>query len=181
MNGARPLENRVINAIETTWPKLNLKGLSQKEKRFCMLFCGNPVEAAKQAGYSDTNPAYLKRTAWNLMNRKQIKENCRILQKSMDGVMIAHSEEVLAFFTESMRDESLNQSERLSAAKLLAQYRGLLSERLIIDQHTTSHEVKEYTFAGPKSNFLKSLEDATHEAIDITPEPVSISELDYII
>ncbi len=49
-------------------------------------------------------------------------------------VMVAHSEEVLAFFTESMRNESLNQGERLSAAKLLAQYRGLLSERLMIEQ-----------------------------------------------
>ncbi len=66
-------------------------------------------------------------------------------------------------------------------SKILLQTQGELSERLIIDQHSTSHEVKEYIFSGPKSNFLKSREAATQELIDVTPNPTTVETLDDLM
>lgn len=100
--------------------------LTVKQKKFCEYYIqtGNATDSARKAGYS-------QRSAQSIgvenMAKPMIKQYINERMKPMEDKLIADSDEVMQFFTASMRGNVKDQfgldpslSDRISAAKELA-------------------------------------------------------------
>ncbi len=93
--------------------------LSLKQQKFCEYYVqsGNATEAAKKAGYSE-------KTAYSIgtenLKKPEIENYIKELTSSPQKVRIATGEEVLAFFTEVMKNGKVGWKERIRAAENLA-------------------------------------------------------------
>ena len=93
--------------------------LSLKQQKFCEYYVqsGNATEAAKKAGYSEI-------TAYSIgtenLKKPEIENYIKELTSSPQKVRIATGEEVLAFFTEVMKNGKVGWKERIRAAENLA-------------------------------------------------------------
>ena len=93
--------------------------LSLKQQKFCEYYVqsGNATEAAKKAGYSE-------KTAYSIgtenLKKPEIENYIKELTRSPQQVRIATGEEVLAFFTEVMKNGKVGWKERIRAAENLA-------------------------------------------------------------
>ena len=98
--------------------------LSLKQKKFCeeYVISGNATEAAKKAGYSEKTAREIGRQNLTKLDiQKYIKELTSTSQKDR----IATGEEVLAFFTEVMKNNKVGWKDRIRAAENLAKRQGV--------------------------------------------------------
>lgn len=98
--------------------------LTPKQKKFCEYYAalGNATEAARKAGYSEKTARSIG--AENL-TKPDLQAYIRDLAKAAEENRIAHANEVLAFFTDVMRDAKMQAKDRLRAAEALARRFGL--------------------------------------------------------
>lgn len=98
--------------------------LSLKQKKFCeeYVISGNATEAAKKAGYSE-------KTAYSIgtenLKKPEIEKYIKELSNGEKNARIATGEEVLAFFTEVMKNGKVGWKERIRAAENLAKRQGV--------------------------------------------------------
>ena len=98
--------------------------LSLKQKKFCeeYVITGNATEAAKKAGYSEKTAR--SQGAENL-TKPDIQKYIKELTNASQTVRIASGEEVLAFFTEVMKNGKVGWKDRIRAAENLAKRQGV--------------------------------------------------------
>lgn len=98
--------------------------LSLKQKKFCeeYVISGNATEAAKRAGYSE-------KTAYSIgtenLKKPEIQNYIKELTEGPQTVRIATGEDVLAFFTEVMKNSKVGWKDRIRAAENLAKRQGV--------------------------------------------------------
>ena len=100
--------------------------LTVKQKKFCEYYIqtGNATDSARKAGYSQRSAQAI---GVENMSKPMIKQYINERMKPMEDKLIADSNEVMEFFTASMRGNVKDQfgldpslSDRISAAKELA-------------------------------------------------------------
>lgn len=98
--------------------------LSLKQKQFCeeYVISGNATEAAKKAGYSEKTAR--SQGAENL-TKPDIQKYIKELTNAPQTARIASGEEVLAFFTEVMKNGKVGWKDRIRAAENLAKRQGV--------------------------------------------------------
>lgn len=98
--------------------------LSLKQKKFCeeYVISGNATEAAKKAGYSGKTAR--SQGAENL-TKPDIQKYIKELTEGPQTVRIATGEDVLAFFTEVMKNSKVGWKDRIRAAENLAKRQGV--------------------------------------------------------
>ncbi len=163
---------------------LHGSGLRSKTRKFVIHFAGDAADACKKAGYTpDASGGYghhVKRLMSNLEVIAAIKRRDQIMKElphNTDPVMDVA--QLRQWWTSIVTNTDERIGHRIKCSQLLAQSYGAFIERIIVDDHKQIDI--QYSFQGPMSNFLKSREDAAHEVIDVTPEPLPISEQDYVI
>lgn len=98
--------------------------LSLKQKKFCeeYVISGNATEAAKRAGYSE-------KTAYSIgtenLKKPEIQKYIKSLTDKPHEARIATGEEVLAFFTQVMKNAKVGWKDRIRAAENLAKRQGV--------------------------------------------------------
>ena len=125
--------------------------LSLKQKKFCeeYVISGNATEAAKRAGYSAKTAR--SQGAENL-TKPDIQKYIQELTSAPQNGRIATGEEVLAFFTEVMKNAKVGWKERIRAAENLAKRQG-------VDKPAETEEER-------VSEIVVSYEDASGEGDD---------------
>lgn len=100
--------------------------LTVKQKKFCEYYIqtGNATDSARKAGYSQRSAQAI---GVENLSKPMIKQYISERTKPMEDKLIADSDEVMQFFTASMRGNVKDQfgldpslSDRISAAKELA-------------------------------------------------------------
>lgn len=100
--------------------------LTLREQKFVTYYldCGDASDAVKKAGFRTTSPASYAR---KLLSKPKIQEEVRQQMDLFKNDVIAHSNEILAFYTLTMRGEVKDQfgldaslADRLKAADALA-------------------------------------------------------------
>ena len=113
--------------------------LTPKQKKFAEYYikCGNATEAAKKAGYSE-------KTAYAIgqenLKKPVISQYIAKRMEKQDKALIADADEVLKFFTDTMRGNIKDQfgldpalSDRIKAAELLGKRYRLFSDKVSIE------------------------------------------------
>lgn len=113
--------------------------LTKKQKDFCEYYLqtGNATEAAKKAGYSE-------KTAYAIgqenLKKPVISEYIAKRIEKQEKVLVADADEVLKFFTSTMRGEVKDQfgldpalSDRIRAAELLGKRYRLFADKVSVE------------------------------------------------
>lgn len=113
--------------------------LTPKQKKFAEYYikCGNATEAAKKAGYS-------KKTAYAIgqenLKKPVISEYIAKRIENQEKALVADADEVLKFFTSTMRGEVKDQfgldpalSDRIRAAELLGKRYRLFADKVSVE------------------------------------------------
>lgn len=113
--------------------------LTPKQKKFAEYYikCGNATEAAKKAGYS-------KKTAYAIgqenLKKPVISEYIAKRIENQEKALVADADEVLKFFTSTMRGEVKDQfgldpalSDRIKAAELLGKRYRLFADKVSVE------------------------------------------------
>lgn len=124
--------DKVVDDIQSLINRLEYDKLTPKQKRFILYYRGTPTEAAKKAGYSQPTTA-----AFKLMQKPLVRKAIDQIDKVLEKSIIADSVEILAFWTNIIRTPGIEIKDRIIASKLLGKYRGLLSERLMLEKRDT--------------------------------------------
>ena len=164
-------------SVRRTMPEHLLNRLTLKQRKFVLGWNGDPKSSLINAGYSASSPSAISGAMIRLMKIKEVRILVDHINETLEGAAIASVIEVRSYWTNVMRDDESTTTERMAASKLLGQAYGVFSEKLIVESKHTSLEVKEYVFAGPQSNFLKSRQGAAGEVIDVTPCPLTVEDL----
>lgn len=113
--------------------------LTPKQKKFAEYYikCGNATEAAKKAGYSEKS-AYA--IGQENLKKPVISQYITKRMEKQDKALIADADEVLKFFTDTMRGNIKDQfgldpalSDRIKAAELLGKRYRLFSDKVSIE------------------------------------------------
>lgn len=113
--------------------------LTPKQKKFAEYYikCGNATEAAKKAGYSEKS-AYA--IGQENLKKPVISQYIAKRMEKQDKALIADADEVLKFFTDTMRGNIKDQfgldpalSDRIKAAELLGKRYRLFSDKVYIE------------------------------------------------
>lgn len=113
--------------------------LTPKQKKFAEYYikCGNATEAAKKAGYSEKS-AYA--IGQENLKKPVISQYIAKRMEKQDKTLIADADEVLKFFTDTMRGNIKDQfgldpalSDRIKAAELLGKRYRLFSDKVSIE------------------------------------------------
>lgn len=121
--------------------KLEMRGLSYKQRRFIFLYVGDAAAAALEAGYCQNykhkahQRAALCRVISHLMKNPQIQRNIALIQRELESFGVMGTAEAKMIISELART-SANERVRMEASKLCLQWEGALSERMMIQQHT---------------------------------------------
>ena len=114
--------------------------LNEKQKAFCEYYAStfNATESAKKAGYSE-------RTAYSIGQRLlkyvEVQKYLAELSNKAKTSRIADITEILEFFSETMRNKSLQAKDRLKAAELLRESVGNApSEEETVEEVVVSFE-----------------------------------------
>lgn len=114
--------------------------LNEKQKAFCEYYAStfNATESAKKAGYSE-------RTAYSigqrLLKHVEVQKYLAELSNKAKTSRIADITEILEFFSETMRNKSLQAKDRLKAAELLRESVGNApSEEETVEEVVVSFE-----------------------------------------
>ncbi len=170
-----------ISKLDPLIDKLDTVGLTFKQRQFIFHYNGNAISAAEAAGYGGTpkyaskKKAALAKVVYRLMQNEKIQRNIYLIQKQLEafGVLtVAEAKDIVSDIART----SGNERNRLEAAKLALQWEGALIDpikRHELDIKMQQHNITEYRFAGPMSNFLKNRQVEAQETIDIIPEPNS--------
>lgn len=129
------------------------RGLSPKQKKFCVEYIKNGANAAKAyelAGYSNKSP---RNGAYQLLSNKQVQEYIQELAAGVDKQAVADADEVMRYLTQVMRGyheshilvtvgtgkgktEAVSvvklpeERDQLEAAKTLAKIHGILTNKV---------------------------------------------------
>lgn len=109
--------------------RLDFRGLSAKQRRFIFSFNGNYQQAAKDAGYKN---AHLGGTVAGLMRNDKVRRNIKLIQKALEEYGIGSLLEAKLIITDIARNSS-DEGRRMAAAKLILQWEGGLTERLLVE------------------------------------------------
>lgn len=138
----------MVSKAQLEDPNAN-RSLTGKQRRFVEAYCGeagcNAVKAAKMAGYGGDENSLRVIGSNNLTKvniRKAIEEERR---KHFDPATV---EEVLQYFTNTMRDENLEPRDRTKAAENLAKTLAMFVER---------HQVEANVDAKVNNNTLREI------------------------
>ncbi len=113
--------------------------LTPKQKKFAEYYiqCGNASEAARKAGYSEKTAPFIG--AENL-KKPQISQYIKKRMEKQDKELIADTDEVLKFFTDTMRGEVKDQfgldpslADRIKAAELLGKRYRLFTDKVSVE------------------------------------------------
>ena len=168
-----------ISKLDPLVDNLDTTGLTFKQRQFVFHYNGNAIAAAEAAGYGG-NPKYpskkkaaLAKVVYRLMQNEKVQRNIYLIQKQLEAFGVLNAAEAKDIISEIARTSD-NEARRLEAAKLCLAWEGALADpikRHELDIKMQQHNITEYRFAGPMSNFLKSRQIEAHETIDIEPEP----------
>lgn len=102
--------------------------MNERQKRFCEFYAGecigNVVQSALKAGYSEN---YANHMAYKMLENVEIKNYIQELSKKDTQKRIATAEDVQAFWSDIMNDNSEITKNRIRASELLAKAKGLFS------------------------------------------------------
>lgn len=113
--------------------------LTPKQKDFCEYYLqtGNAAEAARLAGYSDKTARVI---GPENLSKPAISEYITTRRAEMDKALIADADEVLKFFTDTMRGEVKDQfgldpslADRIKAAELLGKRYRLFTDKVSVE------------------------------------------------
>lgn len=113
--------------------------LTPKQKKFAEYYikCGNATEAAKKAGYSEKS-AYA--IGQENLKKPVISQYIAKRMEKQDKALIADADEVLKFFTDTMRGNVKDQfgldpalSDRIKSAELLGKRYRLFSDKVSVE------------------------------------------------
>lgn len=113
--------------------------LTPKQKDFCEYYLqtGNAAEAARLAGYSDKTARVI---GPENLSKPAISEYIATRRAEMDKALIADADEVLKFFTDTMRGEVKDQfgldpslADRIKAAELLGKRYRLFTDKVSVE------------------------------------------------
>mgnify|MGYP003272112185 CR=1 FL=1 len=113
--------------------------LTPKQKDFCEYYLqtGNAAEAARLAGYSDKTARVI---GPENLSKPAISEYIAARRAEMDKALIADADEVLKFFTDTMRGEVKDQfgldpslADRIKAAELLGKRYRLFTDKVSVE------------------------------------------------
>lgn len=103
--------------------------MNERRKRFCEYYVGecvgNVVQSALKAGYSNN---YATHRAYQLLENVEIKNYIKELSAKDTQSRIATAEDVQAFWTSVMHDDTQQMKSRLKASELLAKVQGLFND-----------------------------------------------------
>lgn len=105
--------------------------LNTRQRKFCEYYVelGNATEAAKRAGYSEKTA---RSQGQRMLTFVDIQNYIKQLTNPSQSARIASGEEVLAFFTEVMKNKKVGWKDRIRAAENLA-------KRCGVDKPTTEN------------------------------------------
>ena len=102
--------------------------MNERQKRFCEYYVGecvgNVAQSALKAGYSDN---YANHRAYQLLENVEIKNYIKELSKDGKSKRIATAEDVQAFWSSIMNDNTQQMKARIRASELLAKVHGLFN------------------------------------------------------
>lgn len=113
-------------------PKLRLDTLNPKQRMFVAAFLGDPVAAARTVLPNGTN-SQVHGLSFRMMQHPVVRENIQIIREQLTETLIADSHEVLLYWSDTMRDKTLDRSQRTKCSELLGKFHGLLNDKLIVD------------------------------------------------
>ena len=105
-----------------------MASLTTKQKRFALIYDGNGVAAAKEAGYGGDKNTLNQIAIKNLANPK-VREIIDSRESERNKDKIATREDRQKFWTRVMYDSAENMSVRLQASKLLGKSQADFVER----------------------------------------------------
>jgi len=128
-----------IEKLNPLLDKLDMSGLTYKQRRFIFMYVGDAAASALAAGYCTNykhkshQRAALCRVVSSLMKNQQIQRNIQLIQAELESFGVLSTAEAKMIISDLART-SENERVRMEAAKLALQWEGKLSERLMIDQ-----------------------------------------------
>lgn len=131
-----------------------MKELSVKEIKFCDLYLelGNATQAAIKAGYSERSA---RQTAADKLKKPKIKAYIAAKMKELESPRIANANEVLAFYSETMRNKDNDMKDRLAAANQLIKRVPTQLEQAKIEQtKATTEFIKVRKQAADPTDFM---------------------------
>ena len=131
---ANDLSNMVAN-IRAASKDISYHGLTRKQKRFCLAYAGDKIEAVKAAGYIYKSKGDTYRLIHALMDNTQVRINIKIVDKMLAKYCVANALEIKMQLSERLRSDDLTDGNRVAFSKIMLQTQGELSERLMIDQN----------------------------------------------
>ena len=113
--------------------------MNVRQQKFCDYYLESCTDAAKKAGYSE-------RTAYSIgeenLKKPEIKKYLTEHGKKAHKERIASANEVLEFWSETMRDEKQTRKDRLRASENLGKrYRLLEPEKELEEQNPINIEI----------------------------------------
>ena len=108
--------------------------LTEKQKRFIDYYIqtGNATESCRLAGYKGNN---LDRIGHE--NLRKLENYIKPRIESLDNSRALELEEILEFWSDSIRDETIKTSDRLRASELLAKSKGAFIEKVEVKEIDT--------------------------------------------
>lgn len=105
--------------------------LTERQKRFCdeYILDLNATKACVRAGYSEKTAT---EQASRLLTNVKVSEYISKKISEIQSNNIADATEVLEYLTETMRNEEVQQKDRLKSAELLGKRHGLFKENVSI-------------------------------------------------
>jgi phage terminase small subunit len=118
----------------------NVRPLTFKQQQFVELFNGNGTDTARRAGYSGSEDA-LGKTAYDLLRNPKIRKLIDARTQKKTSNIIATREERQSFWTETMKNPSVDMRDRLKASELLGKSQADFTES--IDHRVAFVDIKE--------------------------------------
>lgn len=110
--------------------------LTTKQRKFTAIYAGNATQAAIKAGYS-------KKTAYSqgqrLLKNVEIIKAIKEREKQEIGPLIADRQARQRFWTEVIRDDTVEMNNRLKASELLGRSEADFTERKIVNSNYLDH------------------------------------------
>ncbi|MED4455918.1 terminase small subunit [Metabacillus fastidiosus] len=103
--------------------------LTPKQQAFCDYYIqtANATEAAVKAGYSKKTA---KEVGYENLTKPHLKKYIEERNKELESERIANMKEVKEFWTETMRNEHLEQKDRLKASEFIAKANGAFIDKI---------------------------------------------------
>jgi len=120
----------------TFYSDLPLHVLSNGQRRFVLAYTGDGLAALAEAGLAPTKQNLLR-----IMGLPAVRKCIDRVREYMDEGMLMKSQDILSRVEDIASDSSVPPATKLKALDMLAKYRGMSSEKLIIERVEKKAEI----------------------------------------